>query len=465
MAVHSQHPASAPPTAPVRERTRHLLLRGWCIFVLFMALSSTAWIHAFGETITTVITISATVLSIGLWFGTRPSVQWRRLPWFVVGYVGWAVLSITWSAWPLATALTLLLLLLTTTQALFVGAVLTWRELVRAIASALKWVIGLSLVFELWVSIFVQAPILPGFIVEKADDPILYWSRNNLFDGGRIQGIMGSGNLLGPVALLAIIVFAIRFTAGVPRRTLLGVWIAVSAYLCYRAGSATTFAAAVGVVVVLTTVLLIRRTRKPGQRTPLYIGYAAIGIGGALAVWLGRDAIFAALGRSSDLTGRESIWAAVLERANERPIIGWGFSSPWVPWDPSFDGWIIDHGETVMQAHNTWIDLYLQLGLVGVFLFATLYLAFIWRAWFFAVDRPRWDLKADRPYSSLTLLPTLVGTILLIQSFAESSPLLAWGWMFAVMLGFKIKQAPHIGVGPAEQGAAIERGEFTSQVP
>ena len=38
MAAYSNHPASAPPAAPVRETTGHLMLRGWCIFVLFMAL-------------------------------------------------------------------------------------------------------------------------------------------------------------------------------------------------------------------------------------------------------------------------------------------------------------------------------------------------------------------------------------------------------------------------------------------
>ena len=65
------------------------------------------------------------------------------------------------------------------------------------------------------------------------------------------------------------------------------------------------------------------------------------------------------------------------------------------------------------------------------------YLAFIWRSWFFAVDRPRWDLRADRPYSPLTLLPTLVGAILLVQGFAESSPLLLWGWLFVVMLALQ----------------------------
>lgn len=465
MAVHSKHPASAPPAAPAREKTGHLLLRGWCIFVLFMALSGTAWINAFGEIPTAVITIAGGLLSIGLWFAVRPPVQWRRLPWFAIGYVVWATASIIWSAWREATALTLLLLVITTLQGLFIGSVLTWREIVRALASALKWVIALSLAFELWVSVFIGGPILPGFIIpsEPADDPIVYWSRDNLFDGGRLQGIMGNANLLGPVALLAIIVFAIRFAARAPRRTLLIGWIVVSGFLFFRASSATAYVAAVAVAVVLVTVLLMRRAKRPGERTRYYIAYAVVGIGGLLAFWFLRGPVFEALGRSADLTGRERIWEDVLARANEHPWIGWGFSTPWITTDPAFDGWITDHGQTVMQAHNMWIDVYLQLGVIGVFLMVMTYLAYIWRSWFFAVDRPRWDLRADRPYSPLTLLPTLLGAVLLVQGLAESSPLLLWGWVLVVLLAFKIKQSPHIGEGAAEMRIAIERGELTTQ--
>lgn len=466
MAVHSKHPASAPPTPPVREKTGHLMLRAWCIFVLFMALSGTAWVHAFGTLTAAVITIAGGIFSVILWFVIRPPVQWRRLPWFVVAFVTWATLSLLWSAWLQTTALTLLLLWITTVQALFVGSVLTWRELVRAAASALKWVMALSLLFELWVSLFVQAPILPGFVVEKADDPIEYWSRNNLFEWGeRIQGIMGNANLLGPVALLAIVVFAIRIAAGAPRRGLLIAWIALSAFLFLRASSATAYVAAAGVLVVLVTVLLMRRARRPGERTRYYIGYAVVGLGGITALWLLRDTIFTALGRSSDLTGRETIWQAVLERSAERPWLGWGYATPWAPWDPAFQGWIEDHGQSVLQAHNMWVDILMQLGIVGVVLLGLMYLAFVWRSWFFAIDRPRWDLRDDRPYSSLTLLPTLVGAIVLVQGLAESSPLLLWGWMFVVMLGAKIKQSPHVGEGPAEQSAAIERGEPAERAP
>lgn len=461
MAVHSKHPASAPPAPPVREKTGHLMLRGWCIFVMFMALSGTAWVHAFGELIAAAITIVGGVLSVILWIVVRPPFQWRRLPWFVVAFVALATLSLLWSAWPQTTALTLLLLWITTIQALFVGSVLTWRELVRAAASALKWVMALSLLFEVWVAVFVQAPLLPGFVVGEADDPIEYWSRNNLFDGGRLQGIMGNANLLAPVALLAIIVFGIRIALGAPRRMLLWGWIGLSAFLFFRASSATAYVAAAGVVVVLATVLLMRRARRPHERTKYYVAYAFVGIGGLTVLFLLRDAIFTALGRSADLTGREAIWEAVLARAAERPWFGWGYATPWAPWDPAFDGWIIDHGQTVLQAHNMWIDIRMQLGIVGVVATALVYLAFVWRSWFFAVDRPRWDLRDDRPYSPITLLPTLVGAIVLVQGLAESTPLLLWGWMFVVMLGAKIKQSPHVGEGPAEQTLAIERGEPT----
>ncbi|GAB3604089.1 O-antigen ligase family protein [Microbacterium aureliae] len=460
MAVHTTHPASAPPTPPVREKTGHLLLRGWCIFVLFTGFAGVGWVLAFGEIGGAIVGLGGGAVSLVLWSLVRPPVHWQRLPWIALGYVAWATASVLWSAWPAATAVTLALLYVTTLQALFVGAVLTWRELIRAIASALKWTMALSLLFELWVALVVGVPVLPGFVPrDEPVDPILYWSRANLFDGGRIQGIMGNANLLAPVALLAIIVFAIRFAARVPRRSLLIGWIALAAFLFVRAASATAFLAAAGVAVVLITVLLMRTARRPGARTRYYIGYAVVALGGAAALWFGREAIFRAVGRSADLTGREDIWRAVLERAGERPVAGWGFSTPWLPWVPQFDGWIIDHGETVMQAHSVWVDVYLQLGVVGVVLVTLTFAAYVWRSWFFAVDRPRWDLRADRPYSPLTLLPTLVGAILLVQSLAESTPLLLWGWMLVVMLGGKIKQSPHIGVGPAEHSAAIERGE------
>lgn len=460
MTTHTQHPIAAPPAAPIREKTGHLLLRGWCILVLAGALSGTSLLMVLGVVGAGAAVFGSALVSLVLWIVLRPVVQWRRLPWFAVAYIVLAVTSLAWTAWPSATVLTLALLLSTTVHAVLIGSVLTWRELVRAVASALKWILGLSLAFELWVSLVWGGPILPEFGRPQGDyDPIILWSRDNLFDGGRIQGLFGNSNALAYVALLGMVVFALRFAARAPRRTLLVGWFLLAAFLFVRAGSATAYLAAALTAVVLVTALLMRTTRRAGERTRYYLAYAIVAVGGLAALWFGRDAVFTLLGRSADLTGRESIWMAVAARASEHPVFGWGFSSPWVPTDPFFDGWIVDHGETVMQAHNMWLDVFLQLGAVGVALMALTYLAFIWRSWFFAVDRPRWDLVADRPYEALTLLPTLTAAQLLVQGLAESTPLLGWGWMFLVMFAFKIKQAPLVGRGPSEQRLAGEQGE------
>lgn len=453
MAVYSNHPVSAPPVAPLRERTGHLALRGWCVFVLFLAFAGPAPIYAFGNTIAFVMAGLTALVSVGLWIFLRPPLRWRRLPWLLLAFIALATASLAWSGWRSATAVALVLLYVTTACAFFVASVLSWRDVVLAIAAALKWALGLSLVFELWVSLVIRSAILPGGTRPLPGvDPIGFWSRNNLIEGGRIQGIVGSGNLLGALCVMGVIVFSILIAARVGHRSILIMWIVLAVYLGYRAFSATAILAAAGVAVVAVTALLMRSTHRPGERTRYYIAYGLVGVLGVAGVWLTKGAVFEALGRSDDLTGRERIWGQVLERASEHPVAGGGFSTPWMPWDPAFNGWIIDHGQTVLQAHNVWVDVFFQLGWIGVITLALVYLAYIWRSWFFAVDRPRWDLRDDRPFSAFSLLPTLTIAFLLVQGLAESAPLMLWGWTLTALFSFKIKQSPFVGVSRPDQG-------------
>src|SRR5690606_24793745 len=125
--------------------------------------------------------------------------------------------------------------------------------------------------------------------------------------------------------------------------------------------SATAVLCAIAAALVLATVLLMRTAKRPGQRTRWYVLYAVVGIGGGIAVWFSRSTIFALVGREDDLTGREGIWAAVLERAWQHPVVGWGYSTPWLPWEPEIAGWIIDHDLTVFMAHSVWLDVFFQL--------------------------------------------------------------------------------------------------------
>ncbi len=466
------HDGAGSAAASRSRRIPQHVVRAWCAFVVAASMGGTAWLMAFGVVGSGVVVAVTTAVSAAMWIVLRPRRRWRRLPWFALAYVGWAAASLLWTEWPRATLLTLALLIATTAQALFVASVLTGRQIIQAIAVAIRWMLALSVVFELWVSLIWRGPILPQFVRPGADfdgDPIMFWSRDKLFTDDRIQGIFGNANSLAYIALLGIVVFGLQFNTRAARRGPLAAWTALAVFCFWRGSSATAAMCALAIAIVIVVVLLMRRARTANTRRVLYVTFAAAGIALVSTLWVLRDDLFELLGRSSDLSGRQEIWATVGERFLERPLLGWGYSVPWVPTDPSFDGWIIDRGVTVMQAHSTWFDVGMQLGIVGLLFFAVALGVFTWRAWFLALGRiPRPGAKHE-PRSRLLLIPALVATILLVQSITESSPLLNWGWFLLVALAFAIKQAPAAvrgtpprrrstlaAVWPLEGGAEIE---------
>jgi len=473
MAQYTKHPVKAPPTAPERESTGQLLLRGYGILVFVVAFAHTALYNLVGVygagAVMILLTLAALAIGIPMIARAEPHpFPWRRLPWSALGYVALALVSVAWSQWRLPTALTWLLLAAVTVNALLIAHAFSWHEIVRALASAFKWILGLSLALELWVSLVLHGPLLPNFLTlpDGDIDPHWYWVRNNLLDGDRIQGIVGNSNVLAIISLFAIVTFGVRFALRARWRTTLVMWMVLAAYMLFRASSATTYVCALAAAVVLMVALLIRRARTPDARARIYaICGGAVAVVVAVVIVFHRP-LFELLGRSADLTGRtDVIWTKVLERAGTHPVFGNGFSSPWIPTDPAFDGWIIDHGITVFHAHNMWLDVLMQLGVVGVMLMAAAYLGLLWRAWFFAADRPRWNLRADRPYSPLTLLPLLFTVILLVQGLAESTPIMLWGWLMLVLFSFKIKSVPLVGVGLSEQSRVTERGSRARRIP
>jgi exopolysaccharide production protein ExoQ len=83
------------------------------------------------------------------------------------------------------------------------------------------------------------------------------------------------------------------------------------------------------------------------------------------------DAVTSLLGRSRNLTGRATdIWPVVLELASRHPIFGLGYGGAWGL------GGSLSATVGVEQAHNGYLDVYLQLGSVGIILLAAFLLSF-----------------------------------------------------------------------------------------
>src|SRR6478609_10063795 len=185
MAQYTKHPVAALPTAPERESTGHLLLRGYVIAVLFVAFAHSAVYNLMGEIGAAIVLalFSAATLAIGIPMLARNRPQpfrWRRLPWAALGYTALALLSVAWSQWRVPTVATGVLLAAVTVNGLFIAHVLTWHEIVRALSSAFKWILGLSLALELWVSLVLHGPLLPNFqtFPDGKLDPQWYWVRD-----------------------------------------------------------------------------------------------------------------------------------------------------------------------------------------------------------------------------------------------------------------------------------------------
>jgi O-antigen ligase len=93
-------------------------------------------------------------------------------------------------------------------------------------------------------------------------------------------------------------------------------------------------------------------------------------IGGLALLLGGQGGVAHSLGRTSNFSGRTDIWAALISAA-PNPIVGAGFESFWIsPSTQNFQhtlklqGWW--HPEGLNEAHNGYLEVYLELGWVGL---------------------------------------------------------------------------------------------------
>ena len=75
-----------------------------------------------------------------------------------------------------------------------------------------------------------------------------------------------------------------------------------------------------------------------------------------------------ALSRREDLTGRTDIWRTLLEVASKSPLLGVGYGGFW-GLNP------VGNQLEVGQGHNGFLDVYLELGGVGIVLLAAFFLS------------------------------------------------------------------------------------------
>jgi exopolysaccharide production protein ExoQ len=194
-------------------------------------------------------------------------------------------------------------------------------------------------------------------------------------------GAFSSKNMLGFFASLGIY-FAFAALLILRER---GPWVllvlatfGLAGYALVASQSATSIIATAATLAVLlglrVLLLFAPRTRKMvflgGIVAALAIVFVGLNVGGI-------DLVLGAFGKDSTLTGRTYLWSEGLAAWGQAPTFGVGYQAYWVQgfseaerlWDEFYIG-----SRTGFHFHNTYIEVLVELGAVGLFLLAVVLL-------------------------------------------------------------------------------------------
>ncbi|ROS53043.1 O-antigen ligase [Frigoribacterium sp. PhB24] len=426
-------PARPARTVPVRGATTFATLAFLVLFGGDVLRNGTGW-WGWGAACVAMV-VAAVVLVV------RHPPRVRTLPRLLALFLGFAVASIAWSQYPAGSAVGIVTTLMTSVGALAITVVAPWPAIVAALGRALRIHVVASLLFEVVVGLFVRQPVCPVYLDCTGQPAAFFWSRDVLFEGGRIQGLQGNSNILAIIALLALIVTAVEAADRSITRGSAVVGLATALLALALTRSATVVVVAVAVALVLSLVLATRR-REPGHRAPVF-GVAAVVVAAGVAVAaLARGPLLALLGKSGDLTGRTDIWSAVYDLGVQHPVVGWGWVGYWFPFVAPFTDLAERNGVVYLQAHDAYLDVWFQLGWIGLALFGLTIVGVALRSWWWAVDRRMLSRDVAAPWSALDLLPLLLVTALLVHGLTESRLIVEWGWATFVVVVLVTRRDP-----------------------
>ena len=323
------------------------------------------------------------------------------------GLLGLTYTSVLWSILPGTSARRAIALTLTTAFAIFVVQRVNSTRFLQLTCAAIFGTAILSLILII---------LVPDFAITSRDGAPAW------------RGIWGNKNSAGKVMAMGMVCF-----------------------LCLALTQRKPSAYAIVGLLICTGILVMTQSRTPlvaGLCTCAFIIHARILPGRQAfspAAWLTlgfiscivsvatilpfTEQIFGMLGRDLSLTNRTNIWASAIAVGATRPLFGFGFRAFWTDAGVNATSALHFTGADLGNGHSGYVDLWLELGVLGIIAFAAMLVVFVRR--FNALGQDPNRSPADKPI----WIPAVV-IFVLIYSIAEKVILnhteLLW---FLVMMG------------------------------
>lgn len=359
------------------------------------------------------------VLAAGSFIARRGTIEWQGLlPISILVFIGWCAASTAWSHYTTATLAAVIYQIIFAFLAVYLALVRDTIQVVRVVGDVLRILLSASIAIEVFSGLLIDAPIK------------FLGIQGNIAQLGPIQGLFGSRNVLGFVALVGLVTFLVELRT---RSVLRGraTFSIVLAVVCLWLSSSPVIAVVLALVLLaMGALFVLRHIRNERRRF-----YVQLGIGG-LAVALGvlaffiRTRIVEALSAGSVLEFRYTLWVQVWNFGKAYPLQGWGWIGFWRRGVQPYS--LIEQltGAPHENALNAFLDVFIQVGVIGLILFVILVVLALSRSW----------LLASNKRSVVWVWMPLVLITLIATSMAESSALIDVGWMLLVLCAVKAAQ-------------------------
>lgn len=271
---------------------------------------------------------------------------------YIVIFLLWCGITIFWSQdWLISSKRYFQYL---TTSIVFISVLLNWNN-IEILTKILNIILSIYLIITFLVILTFPQAIDPAF--------------------GTLRGIGDNKNILGQIASLNIIFFFFiikKYQPGLLRAYFF-ICLLFSIFLLVGSQSGTAIISMILISVFLISGLVDKffKVLGLGRKLSIFL-WSAISIVGILfVIFMSKEIpqLFFAIGKDPTFTGRSDLWIDLLTIAKDHLYLGVGFQAFWIPTSPvnlflfQIYTWLPN------QAHNGYVDIILEIGVVGLFLF------------------------------------------------------------------------------------------------
>jgi O-antigen ligase len=324
---------------------------------------------------------------------------------WILGLVGIAVLSFIWSVEPITTLKQIVDLIGATAFGIYLATRYTLKEQINLLCWMSVVAIALSILFAI---------ALPKYGIMAS------------VHEGAVRGIYTHKNTFGRILVLGATLFLVRIFSHKSDRLIFTGFLGLAVVLLIL----TRSTGALGNFLIMTVLMLIYPILRWRLALMIPALFALATVCSGVLWWTmdNAETMLATVGKDPSLTGRTYFWSYLWEMIEKRFWLGYGFDSFWNGLNgPSAYIWRASRWK-VPDAHNGFLELWLNLGFVGVSVFAFGYCSNFLKA-----------IAAIRTYKTPEgMLPLLYLTFMVLVNLAESSLLGGIFWVLYAAIAFSI---------------------------